>query len=82
MRQAKSFFDESKKPLKNKIAKAIKFYTEKYGESPDECQVNPAMLDGTERKVKIKVNTYHYLTPGTLLVGINDSRMFGTKRRK
>jgi hypothetical protein len=36
--------------LNDKIRKAVDFYTEKYGQKPTLCMVNPATLNGGERK--------------------------------
>ncbi len=40
------WFDDSSRPLKEKIRRAVEFYTEKYGREPTLCLVNPKTLNG------------------------------------
>ena len=74
MKQQKSFYDPSKKSLIEKLIDAIDYYKEKYGYMPDLCYVNPAMLDGTEKKSRVRVEGYPPLSVGTIWIGLDDSR--------
>lgn len=40
------WFDDSKKDLDEKVARAVAHYRAKYGVTPTVCFVNPAMLPG------------------------------------
>lgn len=42
------WFDDSARPLREKVERAVEYYAQKYGRTPTLCLVNPAGLDGAE----------------------------------
>ena len=36
--------DDAKRPLEEKVTRAVEYYEQKYGQLPELCLVNPAML--------------------------------------
>jgi len=42
------WFDDSARPLRDKVERAVEYYAQKYGCTPTLCLVNPAGLDGAE----------------------------------
>jgi hypothetical protein len=42
------WFDDSARPLRDKVERAVEYYAQKYGRTPTLCLVNPAGLDEAE----------------------------------
>jgi hypothetical protein len=62
--------DDKKSSLDEKIRKAAAYYLEKYGQKPDICLVNQAML-GEEKKVDaIQVQPANNVLPNHFWVGV------------
>ncbi|NIN67994.1 MAG: hypothetical protein GTO63_25460 [Anaerolineae bacterium] len=45
------WFDDSSRPIKDKVRRAVDFYKQKYGRKPTVCLVNPQTLNGGEGSV-------------------------------
>ena len=69
------WFDNSQTALTVKIQKAVDYYNEKYGRSPDLCLVHPSMLETNQRQLeinKLTVRPYRPVLPGHIWIGIED----------
>jgi hypothetical protein len=62
--------DDKKSSLDDKIRKAADYYQEKYGQKPDICLVNQAMLANEKRVDAIQVQPAHNVLPNHFWVGI------------
>ena len=38
--------DDAKRPLEEKVTRAVEYYEQKYGQLPELCLVNPTQLTG------------------------------------
>jgi hypothetical protein len=71
------WFDDSNKPLAEKVATAAGYYLKKYGQAPETCMVHPSMQDGVH-EVKgssgstITVRPMGSILPGHLWLGVED----------
>lgn len=45
------WFDDSKRPLTEKVESAVAYYRDKYEEAPNLCAVHPSMLPDGDTKV-------------------------------
>jgi hypothetical protein len=70
------WFDNSKKPTGEKIAKAVEYYQKKYGRKPNLIFMHPCMWDDGEAETfalgSITVRPYRPVLPGHIWVGIAD----------
>lgn len=66
------FDNDPKTGLEAKIAKAMKYFQDKYGRVPDMCMVNPAMTPGERVVGTIIVRPYRPVLPGHLWLGMKD----------
>lgn len=74
MKSGLLWFDNSKKPIADKIEAAAKRYREKFGIAPDTCFVNPRDLESnTNAKPAIKINvaTKTTIMPNHIWLGIS-----------
>lgn len=64
---------QSPKPLKERVAEAVKYFQNKYGKLPDAAYVNPKLLDGHEVIVD-GISVKPMRIPLTLLwIGVEDA---------
>jgi len=68
------WFDDGPQALKEKVERAVSFYSTKYGRTPTLCLVHPATLaDGKEGRVgDVTLRSSRSVLPNHLLVGIDD----------
>jgi len=68
------WFDDGPQALKDKVERAVSFYSTKYGRTPTLCLVHPATLaDGKEGRVgEVTLRSSRSVLPNHLLVGIDD----------
>jgi len=68
------WFDDGPQALKEKVERAVSFYSTKYGRTPTLCLVHPATLaDGKEGRVgDVTLQSSRSVLPNHLLVGIDD----------
>jgi hypothetical protein len=79
------WLDDSKRPLKAKVASAADYYSEKYGATPTLCFVHPSELDGCEGGSNgVELRAARFVTPGYLWLGIEmaDSAKSNGKRQQ
>lgn len=62
--------DDKKSSLDEKIRKAAAYYLEKYGQKPDLCLVNQAMLAEEKNVDSIQVQPANNVLPNHFLVGV------------
>lgn len=64
------FDNDTKSSLPEKVKRAADYYRRKYGEVPDLCLVNPAMLEkGNVEGTEVKVETAADIQPNHFWVG-------------
>lgn len=69
------WFDETNKPLTEKIKRAAQYYEKKYGRAPDTCLVYPNILTKDQKLEEIPgltVRAYRAVLPGHLWIGISE----------
>lgn len=67
------WFDDSARPLGEKLQRAIEHYARKYGRQPTLCLVNPAGLDGGEGTLAgVQVRGARSVMPNHLWVGVDE----------
>ena len=62
--------DDKKSSLDEKIRKAADYYLDKYGQMPDICLVNQAMLAKEKKVDAIQVQPAHNVLPNHFWVGV------------
>lgn len=62
--------DDKKSSLDEKVKKAADYYLEKYGQKPDICLVNQAMLTEEKNVDAIQVQPAHNVLPNHFWVGV------------
>jgi len=66
------WFDDSGRPLNEKLNRAVDYYQEKYGETPTLCLVNPATLQKHEKDgVGMEIRGAALVMPDHFWVGID-----------
>ncbi len=69
------WFDDSKTTLGNKITKAIAYYKNKYGLTPNLCLVNPKMLENQQLDIEgLNIRPYRPVLPGHIWIGVEDKQ--------
>jgi hypothetical protein len=68
MRIGMLWFDNSSAPVVEKVARAVAYYTAKYGKRPDCCYVHPS-APPAEKIGEITVKTSRQVMPGYMWVG-------------
>lgn len=68
------WFDNSEKPLSEKLKKAIEYYQKKNGRLPDLCLVHPEDMGKgiNPNDVSIVVRPYRPVLPGHIWIGIEE----------
>jgi hypothetical protein len=67
------WFDDSARPLKDKVLRAVEYYAKKYGRSPTLCLVNPAGLNGGAAPVEgVQIRGARTVMPNHLWVGVDE----------
>lgn len=71
--------NDPKIELSEKIEEASAYYRKKYGQSPNQCVVNPAMLiDGKIKPSDLKITSSPTILPNHLWIGFtNDIKRAG-----
>jgi hypothetical protein len=68
------WFDDSPKSISDRVKRAVEFYSEKYGQQPTLCLVNPEMLDAEEGVIAgIQIRRARLIMPGHFWIGIDDN---------
>ena len=85
MKQGLLWFDnDPKHSLEEKITQAAERYTQKFGQQPNTCYVNPQMVSGKEEcKVlkKVRVVTAQNILPHHFWLGITRSARVNSQKR-
>lgn len=78
------WFDDSDRPLTEKITTAVSYYEQKYERAPNLCAVHPSMLPDGETSVgPVDVRIATAVMPHHFWLGIDDrSRVAHSERRK
>ncbi|OGT26478.1 MAG: hypothetical protein A2Z17_06045 [Gammaproteobacteria bacterium RBG_16_66_13] len=68
------WFDDGPQALKDKVERAVSFYSTKYGRAPTMCLVHPVTLaDGKEGHLAgVALQSSRSILPNHFLVGIED----------
>lgn len=76
------WFDDSTRSLKKRVQEAADYYSEKYGQAPTMCFVNPSMLS---KKVKasngVEVKESRTVMPGHFWIGVEEDKTEKTNGR-
>ncbi len=62
-----------KRPLDEKVLRAVEYYEQKYGRSPDLCLVNPAMLAQKKEVGRTEVRPLRTVLPHHFWLGMKVS---------
>lgn len=65
--------DDKQTTLEDKVLRAADYYRDKYGQAPDMCLVNKAMVDGEQRVGPIRIRPAKNVLPHHFWVGVNGS---------
>ena len=65
------FDNDPKTDLATKISRAADYYRQKYGLQPNQCFVNPSMVNGTKVDAPVNVQTSPSILPNHLWIGYN-----------
>lgn len=75
MKQGLLWYDDSNKPLPQKVALAVARFRQKFGTMPDLCYVHPSALDNGSVKVgAVSVEALPTVLKHHLFVGVRDER--------
>ncbi len=67
------WYDDSSRSLKEKVQRAVEFYTQKYGRTPTLCLINPASLNGGEREsTPVPIRAARSVMPNHLWIGVDE----------
>jgi hypothetical protein len=68
------WFDDGPQALKEKVARAVSFYSTKYGKSPTVCLVHPVTANGSEVSniSGVALRETRSILPNHFLVGVED----------
>jgi hypothetical protein len=67
------FDDNPKTTLADKLERAIHYYSQKYGHTPDVCFVNPSMLkEPLKQANNITIRPYRSILPCHFWIGLED----------
>jgi hypothetical protein len=68
------FDDDAKRPLNDKVARAVEHYKTKYGATPTVCFVNPAMLkDAPEAAGGVQLRPARMVLVNHFWIGVGDA---------
>ena len=73
------WFDDSSKPLNEKVRRAVKYYAAKYGRTPTHCLVNPETTTSTEEVDSVQVVAASTVMPNHFWVGFDEQRAKGSE---
>jgi hypothetical protein len=76
------WFDDSSKPLSEKVRQAVQYYAAKYGRTPTHCLVNPETTSTTEEVDNVQVVAATTVMPNHFWVGFDEQRANGSKKTK
>lgn len=76
------WFDDSSKPVNEKVRQAVQYYAAKYGRTPTHCLVNPETTSLVEEVDNIQVVAAATVMPDHFWVGFDEQRANGKKRSK
>jgi len=76
------WFDDSSKPLSEKVRQAVQYYAAKYGRTPTHCLVNPETTSKTEEVDSVQVVAASTVMPNHFWVGFDEQRANGSKKTK
>ena len=66
--------DDSKRPISEKVARAVDYYKAKYGSVPTVCFVNPATLkDGADSAAGVQIRSARNVMVDHFWLGIGES---------
>ena len=67
------WFDDGPKPLQEKVAQAVAFYEDKFGDKPTHCLVHPSTLNGGEGLVgSVQVRKARNVMPNHYWIGVEE----------
>jgi hypothetical protein len=67
------WYDDTKKELSEKVARAVEYYKTKYGVAPTLCFVNPSMLRQAEVMGSVQVRPARTVLANHLWVGVGEA---------
>ena len=67
------WYDDTKKELSEKVARAVAYYQAKYGAAPTLCFVNPLMLKQAELMNGVQVRPARTVLANHLWVGVGET---------
>lgn len=76
------WFDDSSKPLNEKVRQAVQYYAAKYGRTPTHCLVNPETSSSVEEVDEVQVVAASTVMPDHFWVGFDEQRANGKQRTK
>jgi len=81
------WYDNTKKELSEKVARAVEYYTSKYGVAPTLCFVNPSMLRQAEMVGSVQVRPARTVLANHFWLGVGEapalsSRQVTPRRKK
>lgn len=62
--------NDSKRPLEEKVLRAVEYYEQKYGCSPELCLVNPSTLAQKEEVGRVEVRPLRTVLPHHFWLGM------------
>ncbi len=67
------WYDDTKKELSEKVARAVEYYKTKYGVAPTLCFVNPSMLRQAELMGSVQVRPARTVLANHFWVGVGET---------
>ena len=68
------WYDDTKKELSEKVARAVEYYKTKYGVAPTLCFVNPSMLRQAEVMGSVQVRPARTVLANHLWLGVGEAQ--------
>ncbi|MCP4361972.1 MAG: hypothetical protein GY796_28510 [Chloroflexi bacterium] len=65
--------DDQKRPLEEKVQRAVEYYWEKYGRWPELCLVNPTEISDKMRVGKVEVTSRRTVLPHHFWLGMKNA---------
>jgi hypothetical protein len=73
MRTGMLWFDDSSRPMTEKVERAVVFYRDKFGRQPDLCLVNPDSCDMKQGVIAgVELRQARMVLPDHLWVGVDE----------
>jgi len=77
------WFDDSPRPITEKVRRALSYYQQKYGREPTLCLVNPSTLpDGGTTLNGIEMRHSRSIMPNHFWLGLGEKGPLKTRSRK